>query len=114
MRYRSIAGILLVLVAVVLLSLGCGGESSVEKGEAVFDQYCAECHSLTVDGPVKGGPNLGAIFTYEWQLLPDGKAIVPKNVKILISTGYGEMPGAALEPGEMKALIDYLMIATSE
>ena len=115
MRYRAIAGLLLVLVAVALLSLGCGGEeSSVERGEAIFDKYCAECHSLTVDGPAKGGPNLVAIFTYEWALLPDGNVNTPQNVKILISTGYGEMPGTALEPDKMKDLIDYLMEATSE
>lgn len=113
MRNRKIAGLLLVLVLVTMawLSPGCRGANSVQKGKTVFDQHCARCHSVTAEGPVKAGPNLRLLFNVEVyrRYLTNGKQVTVQNVQVLISTGYGEMSGSALEPDEMKALIDYLM-----
>jgi mono/diheme cytochrome c family protein len=105
-RWRMAIG--LCLMGAVLAA--CGGDSYA-RGEQVFAEHCGECHSVDAAGTVLEGPNLRELFKSQGlrSTLRNGQDVTVLNVQALISTGYGDMEGVALEPDEMEALIEYMV-----
>ncbi len=58
------------------------------KGQTLFTQNCAACHSTGTD--TKVGPGLKGLFSKS--ALPNGKPVNEKNIEEWISTGGGPMP----------------------
>jgi mono/diheme cytochrome c family protein len=82
-------------------------DGDAKKGEAVFNDNCAACHSTGTDQLV--GPGLKGLFKKE--KLVTGKPADEANVRSIIEDGTsGGMPpmGGGMKPEEKDNLIAYL------
>jgi mono/diheme cytochrome c family protein len=80
------------------------------EGEAVFEQTCAVCHSLTDE--LKVGPGLAGVFDREE--LPNGTPVNDENMRQWIRSGGGAMPGLPLTDEQMTAVVAFLKDATQQ
>ncbi len=113
---KSASSFLACLLYVALISGCASSEDRAALGSEVFNRSCAECHSVDPNAPPMKGPTLAYLFSVRdlRKFMSNGKVLTVRNLEVLISVGYGEMPGTALEPDEMDALVEFLLAESQQ
>jgi hypothetical protein len=104
MRLVLSVGLLVILVVLALCACGGGGGGGGEMspGERVFrDQSCGSCHELAA---------AGAAGTAARKL--DGANLTPAQVRAAVAGGAKGMPEYVLSASELKALSEFVAIAS--
>jgi mono/diheme cytochrome c family protein len=113
---KSAISYLLWLIFVGLITSCATSEDRVAVGREIFNQSCAGCHSVDPNAPAMEGPTLAYLFSVRdlRKFLSNGRELNIQNLKVLITIGYEDMPGTALEPDEMDALVEYLLSVSQQ
>ena len=90
----------LLLATLLLLVSGCTSVDPNAAGPEVYDQVCARCHGINLDGGV--GPSLG----------PDSEAASKPDESLFttIATGRARMPSFRnqLTEDQIRGLVEYI------
>jgi mono/diheme cytochrome c family protein len=89
-----------VLLAVLLVSCGCGGESRLHHQRELYMQKCAACHGVAA-GSAAPDPRAGNLLAAAHR--PDRE-----RVRRAVIDGRPGMPAGLLGGGDVDLIADYL------
>jgi mono/diheme cytochrome c family protein len=110
MRRLAVIGVVLFVclaVSAIMFAQERGVSAGADRGKALYENYCGDCHGTSGKGDGPSARALGSAptsFTESKFWEKDGET----RIRTAVKDGYGAMPPLDLKKDEMNAIFGYM------